>query len=210
MDEQENTQILNQINKKFNSNNLILNINKNSHIKSSLVSELLMGDLIHTQTQANPIRLEDGISLSIIKNSQNKRIKKYFHVPNFEIYFIKELPLTGKFFMSEFKEKMSYWNNIIGGSNKFIKIFSEYVNNPEGYVSVVIEYMQGFSLQDILENVGSLNESIMCKMAIQIMQCFHEFNDKFGEKYSDLCTCDILFDKKGSLKVSIILYLNFS
>jgi serine/threonine protein kinase len=84
---------------------------------------------------------------------------------------------------------------------KFIKIFNEYVNNPEGYISLVIEYMQGFSLQDILENVGCLNESIICKMAIQIIQCYQEYNEKMGENYPELCTCDILFDKKGNLKV---------
>ena len=69
-------------------------------------------------------------------------------------------------------------------------------------MSLVIEYMQGYSLQDIIENVGALNESILCKMAIQITQCFQEYNESFAESYGDVCTCDVLFDKKGSLKVN--------
>lgn len=200
MDEQENTHILNQINKKFNSNNVILNLNKNSNKRSIIEESLTLDDIVSKQFN---IRLEDGISLSLIKNNSYKRIKKLFHVPNFEIYFVKEMPLTGKFFISDFKEKLNYWNSNIGSSSRFIKIFNEYVNNPEGYISLVIEYMQGFSLQDILENIGCLNESIICKMAIQIIQSFHEYNEKMGENYPDLCSCDILFDKKGNLKVNI-------
>lgn len=70
------------------------------------------------------------------------------------------------------------------------------------YVSLVTEYMQGYSLQDILDAVGSLNESVLCKMAIQIVQCLHEYNEKFSEDFGNFATGDILFDKVGNLKVS--------
>jgi hypothetical protein len=36
----------------------------------------------------NMIKLEDGITLSSINKNQI-RIKKFFHIPNFEIYIIK-------------------------------------------------------------------------------------------------------------------------
>lgn len=38
----------------------------------------------------NPkIKLEDGISINIIKSHGEKRIKKFLHIPDFEIYIIK-------------------------------------------------------------------------------------------------------------------------
>lgn len=37
----------------------------------------------------NKIKLEDGISINIIKSHGDQRIKKFFHVPDFEIYVIK-------------------------------------------------------------------------------------------------------------------------
>jgi len=39
------------------------------------------------------IKLEDGISINVIKSHGEKRIKKFLHVPDFEIYVIKVLSL---------------------------------------------------------------------------------------------------------------------
>ena len=35
------------------------------------------------------IRLEDGISINILKTHGEKKIKKFFQIPNFEIYLLK-------------------------------------------------------------------------------------------------------------------------
>jgi hypothetical protein len=64
--------------------------------------------------------------------------------------------------------------------------------------------MPGFSVNDIIENIGSLNESILCKLAIQIIQSLNEYNEKFMDDYCEFCSCDILFDKDGNLKVVFI------
>jgi hypothetical protein len=65
----------------------------------------------------------------------------------------------------------------------------------------VIEQMQGYSLQDLTENIGCLNEATLCKIAIQITQSLQEYNEKMIEDYGEFCSCDILFDKNGNLKV---------
>jgi hypothetical protein len=77
------------------------------------------------------IRLEDGITLNTM-NRNKMKIKKFFHVPNFEIYIIKEIPFNTKFYFSHFKEKLAIWNKKLANSNKFLKIYNEYLNNPEG------------------------------------------------------------------------------
>jgi hypothetical protein len=35
-------------------------------------------------------------------------------------------------FMNLFRENIQTWKNKIGINNKFIKIYCEYINNPEG------------------------------------------------------------------------------
>jgi len=35
------------------------------------------------------IRLEDGVSINVIKSQGEKRIKKFLHIPDFEIYILK-------------------------------------------------------------------------------------------------------------------------
>ena len=63
--------------------------------------------------------------------------------------------------------------------------------------------MRGYSLQDIINNVGSLPESIIRDIAIQLIDSLEEYNEYFSEDYGELCTCDILFDKNGKLKVKL-------
>lgn len=43
----------------------------------------------HDNNINDNIRLEDGISINIIKSHGEKRIKKFLHVPDFNIYVIK-------------------------------------------------------------------------------------------------------------------------
>lgn len=65
--------------------------------------------------------------------------------------------------------------------------------------------MDGFSLGDILENIGCLNENLLKKIAEGILTCFSEYEDIFIEDYGEFCPCNILFDKYGNLKVEIFL-----
>jgi len=64
--------------------------------------------------------------------------------------------------------------------------------------------MNGYSLQDLIENIGALNEEMLRSIAIQILESFEEYNNKFMTDYGELCPCEILFDKHGHVKVNII------
>ena len=61
--------------------------------------------------------------------------------------------------------------------------------------------MDGCSLTDLIDQIGCMNEAILCRLSIQIIQTFSEYEDKFLCFYKDLCSCEILFDKAGNLKV---------
>ena len=66
--------------------------------------------------------------------------------------------------------------------------------------------MAGYSLKDLIEFVGCSNESILQKIAFQILNCLEEYNDKFSDDFGEFCICDILFDKYGNIKVIIQLF----
>ena len=74
-------------------------------------------------------------------------------------------------------------------------------------ISLVYEYMDGYSLGDIIENFGSLNEPLIEKICNSLLKCFAEYEEKFLEDYGELCPCNILFDKYGNLKVKLNLSL---
>ena len=58
---------------------------------------------INTNNKMNKIKLEDGISINIIKSHGDKRIKKFFHIPDFEIYVIKVINYLLNFIGNSFK-----------------------------------------------------------------------------------------------------------
>ena len=64
-----------------------------------------------------------------------------------------------------------------------------------------MEYMEGYSLSDILENFGCLSENLMQKICISIISCLNEFEDIFNDDFGEICPCNILFNKEGDIKV---------
>jgi hypothetical protein len=40
--------------------------------------------------------------------------------------------MSSKDFITNFKEKILNWNSKLNSSNKFVKIYNDFVNNPEG------------------------------------------------------------------------------
>ncbi len=77
--------------------------------------------------------------------------------------------------------------------------------NTFSYISLVLEYMEGYSLADIMENFGSLNENLMQKIGSSLLSCLAEFEDLFVEDFGEICPCHILFDKYGNLKVKLLI-----
>lgn len=73
--------------------------------------------------------------------------------------------------------------------------------------------MDGFSLGDVIENLGSLNENLIQKIIVSLLECLADYEEKYLEDFGELCPCNILFDKNGNLKVNFttyfILNLNF-
>lgn len=112
--------------------------------------------------------------------------------------------------ITNFKDNLVVWKKKIGNSNKFVKIYSEYLNQPEGYIiylstrymSLIHEFMNGYSLQDLINSACCINEEILRSIASQILDAFQEYTDKYLVDYGDICPCQILFTKEGYVKVS--------
>lgn len=55
--------------------------------------------------------------------------------------------MANKEIRKNLKEWISFWQNKLSGSPHHLKVHSTFWNSPEGYVSIVMEYMNGGSLQ---------------------------------------------------------------
>lgn len=61
----------------FITNKGKINVNMNNYMENKI------------DKNKSLIKLEDGISINIIKSHGDQRVKKFFHIPDFEIYVIK-------------------------------------------------------------------------------------------------------------------------
>jgi hypothetical protein len=76
-------------------------------------------------------KLEDCITMNILKSSFSK-IKKMLYLNTFEIFVVKETPLNSKSYNVGLKEKIFEIKQKLGNSQKLVKIYKDFVNNPEG------------------------------------------------------------------------------
>jgi hypothetical protein len=146
------------------------------------------------------IKLEDTVTISLINNN----LKKIFYVPSFEIFLVKEIYITNRKSVTTFKENIINWKKKLHNSKRFIKIINDYINQPEGYLSIVLEYANSNSLFDIINYTGCISEELLQNIAIQILEAFEEYNDKFLMDFGEFCPCKIVFNNDGNLKVNYL------
>ena len=110
------------------------------------------------------VRLDQMVSLAMIKgNSRSGPIKKMFHVPSMTVYCVKEVPINSRETRNGLKRIIGGWETAVNGETNphLTSILGTHWNSPEGCVSIVIEHMNGGSLQNLLESVGSIPEDLL-------------------------------------------------
>lgn len=154
------------------------------------------------------IKLEEMLTLSLLKNSRySGAVKKMLHVPTLKLYAIKEEPVSTREIRQTLREWITLWQNITH-SKYLLKVLSTFWNTPEGCVSIVMEYVNGGSLQNLLESVSTLPEGVLVSVGNQLLHALDELHCKAQVAHGALAPTQILFDRQGHLKV-IALNVNW-
>lgn len=59
----------------------------------------------------------------------------------------------------------------------------------------------------MINSVGCINEDILKPIILKTIESLLDYGEKFNADYRDICPCDIVFDKKGNLKVILAIIL---
>ena len=108
---------------------------KDTYEKQEIIDKLMNDQISFRKLKFDDnksIKLENGIIFGIIKTDNKEILKLFFHIPDFEIYTIKEIPFNSNEFITDFKEKFSSWNSKVGESSRFVKIYGDHLNISEG------------------------------------------------------------------------------
>jgi len=96
---------------------------------------------------------------------------------------------------------LKLWKTKLAGNKYFIKIFSEYLNTPEGYITLIFKNCKFGSLENLIQNCGSLPENILKQISFRIIKSLEFYNIQTGEYLHSLSPNNILFDSKGNVLV---------
>lgn len=151
----------------------------------------------------SPFKLEEMLTLSLLKSTRySGSVKKMLHVPTLRLMAIKEEPVSTREIRQTLREWITLWQNI--PSPKYLlKVQSTFWNTPEGCVSIVMDYINGGSLQNLLESVGSLPEGAIVSIASQLLHGVDELHTKGQTPHGAIAPTQVLLTRKGGLKVCI-------
>ncbi|CDW74770.1 protein kinase domain containing protein [Stylonychia lemnae] len=149
------------------------------------------------QKQDN-IKLDQMITLAVFKSTSGT-VKKMLHAPSLRIFCIKEVPISSRDMRQMIKEWIAKWEHHCT-TDQYVKVHSSFWNSPEGCVSVVTDYAGNGSLQNLVQSIGALPESILKHLAKQILRSLDYLHDQ-GMAHSNICCSQILFDRKGKVKI---------
>ena len=158
-----------------------------------------------TMIPFSQVKLEEMITLSILKGTRNSgSVKKMLHAPSLKLYAVKEIPLSNREVRIVLKEWISMWQTAQGESNdKICNVYGTFWNVPEGCVSVVMEYLNAGSLENLLESAGALPEQVLLELATKLLFCIQELQEKVNTPHGCIVPSQILFDQKGHAKINL-------
>lgn len=151
------------------------------------------------------VRLEDMITLSILKGTRNTgSVKKMLHAPSLKLYAVKEIPLSNREVRIILKEWIAMWQSAQeSAKDRVCNVYGTFWNVPEGCVSVVMEHLNAGSLENLLESVGALPEQVLLEIATKLLQCIKELQDGIGIAHGCIVPSQVLLDQNGKIKLNL-------
>lgn len=149
------------------------------------------------------LKLQEMITLISLKHSSHDSFKKMLHVPDFKLYGLREIPILNKESRKILKEKIGNWQTNFNKKSGFLKIFATFWNVPEGYLTILLDFVEGGNLKNLIYNMCGLPEtcvSIIAKGILPLVETIHDTSFHGG-----LVPSQILIGMDSNIQVKIII-----
>lgn len=163
---------------------------------------------INDNNDSYKLKLEEMITLNMINSTKTcGSIKKMVHAPSLKFYTVREVPLINKEIRNSLFNILEKWRSSFETDNPHaVYIHSDYINSPEGFHSIIMDYSSFGSLENLINNMGSLTENILRRISFKIIESLEKVLDKI-EIYEGICLSNILFDSNFNVKVKYLFKL---
>ena len=145
-----------------------------------------------------PIAIEELITLSQSKISESYTTKKVIHSQTLNLFSIHQVLISSKEAKESLKVEIELWKSLKHPS--FTQIFKCFWNIPEGHLTIVSQFLSGCSLKDLCDSIGSLPESILHNLSINLLKTV-QWVEENGRKFKNFDGSRIMCTKFGELKL---------
>ena len=147
-----------------------------------------------------PLRLSDFVVMSALNTSFLGSVNKVLHAPTLHMYAVRVLPVSNLDARRSLTDWLRIWSLVQEDCENLVRIETITWNQPEGYVSVALEYANSGSLQSLLDSLGAIPEGILRTITSQILaaiRCLHSKNITHGQ----ISPSRVLLFRAGQVKL---------
>ncbi|KAF0686231.1 Aste57867_21936 [Aphanomyces stellatus] len=152
------------------------------------------------------------IKLGVLGKGASGVVHKALHVPSLLLVAVKVIPV----FENEKRHQLiaemkTLYNNLASLSDEaerrkvacpeIVCLYDAFMNPNEGNVSIVVEYMDGGSLQDIVDTGGCTSESVLANISYRVLKGLRYLHE-IHQLHRDIKPSNLLINHFGDVKVS--------
>ncbi|CAK4096344.1 unnamed protein product [Aphanomyces euteiches] len=153
------------------------------------------------------------IKLGVLGKGASGVVHKALHVPSLLLVAVKVIPV----FENEKRHQLiaemkTLYNNLASLTDdaerckvacpEIVCLYDAYMNPNEGNVSIVVEYMDGGSLQDIVDTGGCTSESVLANISYRVLKVGLRYLHEIHQLHRDIKPSNLLINHFGDVKVS--------
>ena len=148
------------------------------------------------------LQREDLVPLSVVGQGGSSTVFKTLHAPSLTLIAQKVILVSDQ---KKRKQTALELRALYDFSNEWIVDFYDaFVDASDNTVSVLMEYVDGGSLQDCVdESRGSRpTESVLANIAWRVLQGLRYVHDSKGRVHRDIKPANLLLNRKGAVKIA--------
>ena len=142
------------------------------------------------------------IPLGTLGHGACAKVYKVVHVPSLQILAQKVVPI----FDEKKRKQVVQELRVLYGScfvrRHIVNFHDAFVDPREGSISVLMEYMDGGSLQDIVESGGCPHETVLANIAWRVLNGLVYLHNICNQIHRDIKPANLLINHRGDVKIS--------
>jgi serine/threonine protein kinase len=161
---------------------------------------------------------KEMLKLCVLGRGASGIVYKSLHIPTMKIVAVKNIPVyeTEKRHQMIHELKALNQNLVpisgdgsmtargglkLGPCPQIVSFHDAFMNPEEGNISIILEYMDGGSLQDIVDTGGCSQESVLANVSYRVLVALQFLHDK-NQIHRDIKPSNLLINHNGEVKVS--------